>query len=156
MSADPCLPCSVSRRTVTGAAGALPFMRAASRVSAGDGDGVLARCHAWLAGEATLDRVNQRWSAIESRVMKRRRPGQGTSAPFGTPQERADMAELEGQLTALSARQAERLDALADMPAATLGEAVGLMVVAAHLLQYEDDPSHKLIRNALAVVGAEV
>lgn len=155
MPADPRLPYLVSRRTVTGAAGALPFMHAASAAPAGDGDGVLNRCRTWLAGEADLDRLNRRWSAIEGRIMKRREPGQGTDVPFGTPQERADMAALDRRLAVSSGRQAERLDALTGMSPSTLAEAAGLMIVAAHLMRYEGDPSHELICNALAVVAAK-
>lgn len=149
---------SFSRRTVARTALALTavgvFGPAAVWADGAPSD-VVAHCRDWLAGEAEHDRLSQRWSSLESRMMRGRAWAQMTEAQRSALPEVGEMARIETELAAGGDRQERALSVLSRLLPETLSDAADLMRVAAHLLRYEGEQPRKLICNALRVVGRE-
>lgn len=119
-------PTALSRRILIGAPAAPILAGAGACLPA---DGVVARSAAFLAVEAEIRRLGDRWGDLEARAIGRR----------PTVAERRQMARIDAALEVLAARRDDLLDGLAAAPAADPDAAAAKLAVAARVICGDTD-----------------
>ncbi|WP_146197938.1 hypothetical protein [Caulobacter endophyticus] len=126
-------PLSLSRRAVLGAASIAPIAANAEPAAATP---FAERCSRWLATDAEIDRLSERWAALSDR---------GASAA-------AECQQVEARLERLRHVQADRLEQIAGAEARDLRAVASKLAVLACLTREDGGPVHDIVTEALGLL----
>ncbi|MDG2531276.1 hypothetical protein [Caulobacter endophyticus] len=97
---------------------------------------VAEHCRSWLAIDAEIDRLSERWAALSDR---------GASAA-------AECEQVEAQLERLRHVQADRLEQIAGAEARDLQAVASKLAVLACLTREDGGPVHEIVTEALGLL----
>jgi hypothetical protein len=138
-------PFAVSGRVVIGAAGAAPVVTNAGAETMAQ-DEAIARCAAWLALDAEIDRMGNRWSDLETILVRQKRWERMT------PEERSEllpseeMDAIDKQMEPLFAQREAWLEALPDVRASDMHGVVAKLEVALRVMVHQQGDGYQLFK----------
>jgi len=135
----------LSRRTLIGAATAAPVLGGGS-IEAND---TVRRCADWIALDLEIDRLTLRWSKLETLMVREHGWFGLTPAEQRALPEAADMFEIDNRLEALSLQRERLLRPLSRLPADTVHAVASKLVIAARLMQHEENPARPFVASAV-------
>jgi len=141
-------PFAVSRRVVIGAASATPLL-AGARL-APPSDDVAARCEEWLALDAEIDRLLQRWSDLENVLVKEKRWHKMTPDQREALSPTEEMDAIDKQVKGLFEQRRQGLDALPALVARDMRGVASKLQVAVKVMDHERGDGFELFKGAVA------
>lgn len=137
-------PFAVSRRVVIGAAGATPVVTGAGGAAAPDA--AIARCAAWLALDAEIDRLGLRWSELETILVRRKRWERMTPEERGELLPSEEMDAIDKQLKPLFDQREAWLAALPAVGARDLYGVAAKLEVALQVMVHQQGDGYDLFK----------
>jgi len=138
-------PFAVSRRVVIGAAGAAP-------VAANTGAGAamqhqaIARCAEWLALDAEIDRLGNRWSDLETILVRQKRWERMTPEERGELLPSEEMDAIDKQLKPLFVQREAWLEALPAVRANDMHGVIAKLEVALRVMIHQQGDGYDLFK----------
>ena len=136
---------ALSRRAVIGAATAAPVIGAGPLASNEPVD----QCADWIALDLAIDRLTVRWSNLEAELVREYGWFSLTSAARRALPAAAELFKIEDRLEILSLRRERLLERLAHLSAKTLHGVATKLVIAARLLEHEENPAQPFVASAV-------
>ena len=134
-----------SRRALLGAAALAPVL-GGGPLAAND---IVARCADWVALDFEIDRLARRWSQLETGMARDHGWFALTPAERQAPPGAAEMFEIDDRLEALSHQREQMLKPLSRLQADTLHGVASKLVIAARLLEQEENPAQPFVGSAV-------
>jgi hypothetical protein len=136
---------ALSRRAVIGAASAAPVLGGVPLAT----NDTVAQCSDWIALDLEIDRLTLRWSKLETLMVREHdwfglTPAEQRALPAA-----AEMFEIDERVEALSLQRERLLRPLSHLPADTLHGVASKLVIAARLLQHEENPAQPFVASAV-------
>jgi len=138
-------PFGVSRRFVIGAASAAPVVTNAGAVPATQ-DEAIARCDAWLALDAEIDRLGSRWSDLETILVRERRWEQMTPDERVALSPTQEMDAIDAQMKPLFEQREAWLDDLPAVLARDMHGVVAKLEVALRVMVHQQGDGYDLFK----------
>jgi hypothetical protein len=138
-------PFGVSRRFVIGAASAAPVVANAGAVPATQ-DEAIARCDAWLALDAEIDRLGSRWSDLETILVRERRWEQMTPDERVALSPTQEMDAIDAQMKPLFEQREAWLDDLPAVLARDMHGVVAKLEVALRVMVHQQGDGYDLFK----------
>lgn len=138
-------PFAVSRRVVIGAAGVAPVVANASAGAAMQ-DQAIARCDEWLALDAEIDRLGNRWSDLETILVRQKRWERMTPEERGELLPPEEMDAIDKQLEPLFEQRETWLEALAAIRATDIHGVVAKLEVALRVMVHQQGDGYDLFK----------
>lgn len=140
---------SISRRTLLGAASAVPLVCGVGKGALDGPNDLISQCGRWLASDFKTDELARRWSALETLAASgydyfRLDDHQRRALPM-TP----EMDAIERELDGLWAERKALFKAIAARAPRNLHEAASLLVIAARIDVHDPGPTAPLVRRAM-------
>jgi hypothetical protein len=135
----------LSRRTVIGAAAASPVLGGTPLAS----NQTVARCADWIALDLEIERLTLRWSKLETLMMREYGWFALTEVEQRALPEAAEMFEIDARLETLSFQRDRLLKPLSRLPADTLRGVASKLVIAARLMEHEENPAQPFVASAV-------
>ena len=139
---------ALSRRTLLGAAAAVPAVGGDARLSFSSDDTV-AQCADWLALDLEIDRLALRWAQLETLMARDHGWLTLGHAERRALPEAAEMFEIDDRLEALSRQRERMLKPLSRLHANTLHAVASKLVIAARLMQHDENPAQPFVASAV-------
>ncbi|USQ96121.1 hypothetical protein [Caulobacter sp. RL271] len=138
-------PFAVSRRVVIGAAGAAPIV-ANTDAGAAMQDQAIARCGEWLALDAEIDRLGNRWSDLETVLVRQKRWERMTPEERGELLPSEEMDAIDKQLEPLFEQREAWLEALPTVRANDMLGVVAKLEVALRVMVHQQGDGYDLFK----------
>jgi hypothetical protein len=138
-------PFAVSRRVVIGAAGAAPVVANAGAGAAMQ-DQAIARCDEWLALDAEIDRLGNRWSDLETILVRQKRWERMTPEERGELLPSEEMDAIDAQLKPLFDQREAWLNALPKVRARDMHGVVAKLEVALQVMVHQQGDGYDLFK----------
>lgn len=138
-------PFAVSRRVVIGAAGAAPVV-ANTGAGAAMQDQAIARCDEWLALDAEIDRLGNRWSDLETILARQKRWERMTPEERGELLPSEEMNAIDKQMEPLFAQRQAWLEALPAVRANDMHGVVAKLEVALRVMVHQQGEGYDLFK----------
>ena len=138
-------PFTVSRRVVIGAAGAAPVV-ANTGAGAAMQDQAIARCDEWLALDAEIDRLGNRWSDLETILVRQKRWERMTPEERGELLPSEEMDAIDKQMEPLFAQREAWLEALPAVRANDMHGVVAKLEVALRVMVHQQGEGYELFK----------
>ncbi|WP_299015269.1 hypothetical protein [uncultured Caulobacter sp.] len=107
---------------------------------------VLARCEAWIALDAEIDRLGLRWSDLETILVRERRWERMTPDERVALSPTQEMDAIDAQLKPLFERREEWLEALPAVPARDLQGVIAKLEVALKVMVHQQGDGYALFK----------
>jgi hypothetical protein len=134
-----------TRRTVVGASAIAPLL---GHALPGE-NGTVAQCMEWIALDREIDRLALRWSKLEAQMVREHGWFALTLAERQALPEATEMFAIDDRLEALARQRERRLKPLAHLPAETVNAVASKLVIAARLLQHEENPAQPFVASVV-------
>ncbi len=134
-----------SRRAVIGAAALTPVLGGGPPPA----EDTVARCADWIALDLEIDRLARRWSQLETLMARKHRWFALTHAEQRALPQAAEMFEIDDRLEALSSQRERMLQPLSRLQADTLHGIASKLVIAARLMQQEENAAQPFVASAV-------
>lgn len=138
-------PFAVSRRVVIGAAGAAPVV-ANTGAGAAMQDQAIARCDQWLALDAEIDRLGNRWSDLETILVRQKRWERMTPEERGELLPSEEMDAIDKKLEPLFEQRGAWLEALPTIRANDMHGVVAKLEVALRVMVHQQGDGYELFK----------
>jgi hypothetical protein len=135
----------VSRRTVIGAGAASPVLGGVPHAA----EDTVTRCAQWIALDLEIDRLTMRWAKLEALMAREFGWFALTDGEQKALPEAAEMFEIDARLEALSHQRERLLKPLSHLRAHTLHGVTSKLVIAARLVEHEENPAQPFVANAI-------
>ena len=135
-------PLAVSRPVVIGAAGAVANPGAGETMR----DQAITRCDEWLALDAEIDRLGNRWSDLETILVRQRQWERMTPEERGELLPSEEMDAIDKQLEPLFERRETWLQALASVRANDLRGVIAKLEVALRAMVHQQGDGYDLFK----------
>jgi hypothetical protein len=109
----------------------------------------VALCGDWIALDLEIDRLTLRWVKLEALMVRDYGWFALTDAEQKALPAAAEMYEIEAMLGALSRPRERLLRPLAHLPAETLHGVASKLVIAARLMEHEENPAQPFVARAV-------
>jgi len=139
-------PFAVSRRVVIGAAGAAPVVANAGGAGPAMQDQAIARCDEWLALEAEIDRLGNRWSDLETILVRQKRWERMTPEERGELLPTEEMDAIDKQLEPLFEQREAWLEDLPTVRANDMHGVVAKLEVALRVMVHQQGDGYHLFK----------
>lgn len=137
-------PFAVSRRVVIGAASAAPVVAGAGGSALADP--AIARCGEWLALDAEIDRLGNRWSDLETILVRQKRWERMTPEERGELLPSEEMDAIDKQMEPLFAQREAWLEALPAVRANDMHGVVAKLEVALRVMVHQQGDGYELFK----------
>ena len=137
---------TLSRRAVIGAATAAPVIIGSGPLASND---AVAQCADWIALDLEIDRLTVRWSNLEAVLVREYGWFSLTSAARRALPAATELFEVDDRLEILLLRRERLLKPLAQLRANTLHGLATKLVIAARLLEHEENPAQPFVASAV-------
>ncbi len=134
-----------SRRTLLGAAALAPVVGGGSLAA----EDIVARCANWISLDLEIDRLARRWARLETRMARDHGWLALTHAERRALSQAAEMFEIDERLETLSRQREQMLQPLSRLQADTLHGVASKLVIAARLMQQEENPAQSFVAGAV-------
>lgn len=138
-------PFAVSRRVVIGAAGAARVVANASAGAAIQNQAI-ARCDEWMALDAEIDRMGNRWSDLETILVLQKRWERMTPEERGELLPSEEMDAIDKQMEPLFAQREAWLEALPAVRANDMHGVVAKLEVALRVMVHQQGEGYDLFK----------
>jgi len=114
---------------------------------------VVTPCAQWLAVDAEIEHLTLKWATLDASVI---RDGRAIGAPASQSsplKKSAELGVIERRLRCLNEKREQCLSALQEQPTPSLHGLASKLAVAARSLDREGGPIHRIVADAVAVLG---